>query len=259
MRFSVLSSGSKANATFLESGSTRILIDCGLSAREAERRLRSLGVDPATLSGILITHEHSDHITGVPVFSRRFKLPVYVNEATSEFLGPVDRLEQICTGEQFEIGSLTIAPFRIVHDAVDPVGFVVRSEGLRFVQATDLGKVTPLVKDALSFAHAMVLESNHDEDMLRECNYPWVLKQRIASTHGHLSNSAAATALSDAMHGELMHVVLAHLSENSNTPDQALSTVRQGAATGSLLSLEAASIAGPTALIEIGERVLEVA
>jgi len=134
--------------------------------------------------------------------------------------------ETFRTGEQFSIGLLSIAPFSIAHDAVDPVGFAIVAEGLKFVQATDLGKVTPLVRDAMTAAHAVVLESNHDPVMLQECSYSWELKKRISSTHGHLSNEEAGSLLFEVLHDDLMHIVLGHLSENSNTPEMAHRTVQ---------------------------------
>lgn len=226
MRFSVLTSGSKANCTFIESGDTRILIDCGLSARQTALRLGALGIDPNSLSAIVITHEHSDHIHGVPVMSRKFKLPVYANQDTARCIKGAFALETFNNGEKFSIGELEISPFSIVHDAVDPVGFTVEGRGIKFSQATDLGRITPLVREALRDSHAIVLESNHDHEMLQNCDYPWELKQRISSSHGHLSNDSASGLLSELMHSDLAHVVLGHLSENSNTPELALRAAR---------------------------------
>lgn len=227
MRFSVLSSGSKANCTLVESGTTRILIDCGLSARETVRRLCVLGVDPSTISAIIVTHEHRDHIYGIPVMSRRHNLPVYANRSTARFLRHLHALEIFKTGHTFSIGEMEISPFSIVHDASDPVGFCIQARGIKFAQATDLGKVTPLVREALRDSHALVLESNHDPEMLRCCHYPWELKQRIASSHGHLSNGTASEFLAELMHSDLRHIVLGHLSENSNTPELALAAARE--------------------------------
>lgn len=225
MKFAVLSSGSKANSTYIEAGGTAVLIDCGLSAKETEKRMGLLGLRPEGLSAILITHEHSDHVYGVSVFSRRYKLPVFANKRTAKKLKSVFAHEQFATGHEFDIGALKVHPFSIAHDAVDPVGFTIRGDGLQFSQATDLGRITTLVEDAVRGAHALVLESNHDEDMLRDCHYPWELKQRISSTHGHLSNHTAASFLSHVKHPEMRHVVLGHLSENSNTPELAVTTL----------------------------------
>lgn len=225
MRFSVIASGSNANCTFLESNSSRILIDCGLSARETHRRLVELGINPTTLNGIIITHEHSDHIIGLSRLSRTLKIPVYTTKKTAKCLAKVYALELITLGQEFSIGSLRINTFRVSHDAVDPVGYIIEDAGLKFAQATDLGEITDNVLEALRFANAIVLESNHDPEMLQTCNYPWDLKKRIASKHGHLSNFEAAKILNSIDHADLAHVVLAHLSENSNTPTLAYETV----------------------------------
>ncbi len=227
MRFSVLSSGSKANSTFIEVGSQRILIDSGLSATQVTKRLAALGIDAATINAIIITHEHSDHICGVAPLSRRYSIPVYANEATAAHLDTPYGLENFVTGEEFSIGGALIRPFGIVHDAVDPVGFVIEGEGLKFAQATDLGKVTTVVREALQGSNAVVLESNHDLGMLYTSHYSWELKQRIASSHGHLSNDVAGRFLAEIAHPNLGQVVLGHLSENCNTPETALSTVQK--------------------------------
>jgi phosphoribosyl 1,2-cyclic phosphodiesterase len=227
MRFSVLSSGSKANATYIEGASTHILIDCGLSMRRIEERLGTIGVDAAALEAILITHEHSDHILGVERLSKRHRLPVYCNKATSHFLKGAYALEIFETGSQFSVGEFEIAPVSIVHDAADPVAFIVKGQGISFAQATDTGRVTPLLREALTGCHSMVLESNHDRDMLWSCSYPWELKQRISSSHGHLSNDVSAELLTDLLHDGLNHVVLGHLSENSNTPEKALKSAQR--------------------------------
>jgi len=251
MRFSVLSSGSRANATFLESGTTRILIDCGLSATKAEERLRRLGIDPTTLDAIVVTHEHSDHIYGISVLSRRLKLPVYTNRGAAGHIRKVYGHEIFETGAPFQVKGVTIAPFSIAHDAEEPVGFRITGEGLVFAQATDLGKVTPLVRESLRGVNALVLESNHDEQLLMECDYPWELKQRIASSHGHLSNSTAATLAQEITHPNLWRVVLAHLSENSNTPDVAHRTFERFVPPGTIDSVVCGSVGAETALFAV--------
>jgi phosphoribosyl 1,2-cyclic phosphodiesterase len=227
MRFSVLSSGSKANCTFVEACGKRILVDCGLSGKQAEERMAEIGVDPASLSAIIVTHEHSDHIHGVGTLSRRYKLPVYANAQTMEFISKPRAKEVFETGVDFSIGDISITPFSIVHDASDPVGFVIQAEGFKLVLCTDLGRVTTLVEQHARGANAILLESNHDQEMLQSCSYTWELKQRIASTHGHLCNDAAGQLLEQIMHPELFHIVLGHLSENSNTPSLALETANR--------------------------------
>lgn len=225
MRFSVLASSSKANSTIVEFGSCRILIDCGLSAKAAEYRLSERDIDPSTISAILITHEHTDHIKGVASLSRRFKIPVYVNRATSKFLGACFHTELFKTGESFSVGKVDIHPFAIIHDAVEPVAFTLTAEGMRFGHVTDIGKITNLVRDSIQGVHALVLEANHDEEMLQYCRYPWPLKQRIASSHGHLSNRAAGELLAEIDHSDLCTVILGHISEESNRPKAALEAV----------------------------------
>ncbi|MCB0339480.1 MAG: MBL fold metallo-hydrolase [Bdellovibrionales bacterium] len=251
MRFSVLSSGSKANSTFVEVCSKRILLDCGLSAKEACRRLVSLGVDPETLDAIVVTHEHGDHIRGVGVLSRKLKLPVYSNFATAEFLDGVFAQEIFESGRSFWVGGAEIKPFSIVHDAADPVGIVVEGEGLKFALATDLGKVTSVVTQSLKGAHALVVESNHDPEMLLESEYPWVLKQRISSSHGHLSNQACSELIFELLHPELFHIVLGHLSENCNTPDRALECSKRVVGNLSPRTLICGNAYEPTPLFEV--------
>lgn len=226
VRFTVLSSGSKANCTFVEAAGERFLIDCGLSGKKAEERLVESGIDPASITSILVTHEHADHIHGVPTLSRRYGMTVYANEGTMEHVSKPKRKEIFTTGQDFSIGAVEVTPFSIAHDAVDPVGFAIRAEGMKLVILTDLGRVTTLVREHVRGANAILLESNHDQEMLQSCGYTWELKQRISSTHGHLCNEAAGQLLEDIMHPELFHVVLGHLSENSNTPTLALESAR---------------------------------
>ncbi len=253
MRFSVLSSGSKANSTFLECGNHRILIDCGLSCRETERRLLQLGIAADSIKSILITHEHSDHIKGVAQFSKKHRVPVYANADTAKFMDDVYGLEHFESGARFSIGNIKIFPFSITHDARDPVGFTVEYEGLRYGQATDLGRVTKLVRASLLNCNALLIESNHDEEMLQTCSYSWDLKKRIASSHGHLSNTDAANLISDLVSPELLHLVLGHISENSNTTDLALSSSRGILGDRVPETLIAANVYDPTPLFEVGE------
>lgn len=255
MKFCVLSSGSKANSTYIEVAGSRILIDCGLSAKQAEERMRLHGLDPSRLDAILITHEHSDHIHGVPALSKRYKIPVFANQNTSDQFAKCFHKEIFRSGEDIWVGAARIEPFSIVHDAVDPVGYVIHGEGLKFSQATDLGRVTTLVREKLSGSNALVLESNHDQEMLRSCDYPWELKNRIASSHGHLSNDTAASFLAELLHNDLCHVVLAHLSENSNTPTRALDTHLSILSTSPWFSLECGSVRAPSRVYQVGENV----
>lgn len=254
MRFSVISSGSRANCTFVESGATRVLIDCGLSASQAEKRLRQIGIDPLTIDAILVTHEHRDHVHGIPVFCRRYnRVNVFTNKRTAACLDGVRGLREYKTGEAFRFQDLEILPFSINHDAAEPVGYRIQSDNSSFAQVTDIGQVTSLVRQALKGCNAMVVESNHDEDLLRACDYPWVLKQRILSTHGHLSNEGCGELLSSIMHDELINLVLGHISENSNTPAVARETVSRYLPSRLAKSLTCASIYQPTPFIEVGE------
>lgn len=241
MRFFVLSSGSKANCTFLEAEGARLLIDCGLSCRRTEERLLSHGIDPQSLNAILVTHEHTDHIRGIATFSRKHNVPVFANTATARYLHGCASIKKFKTGKHFQIGALQIHPFSITHDAVDPVGFSIFGDGLKFSQVTDLGRVTPLVQDALSLSNAIVLESNHDLEMLWNCFYPWDLKQRIASSHGHLDNITSAQLLAELYHPDLQVVVLGHISENSNTQAVALKALLKSLNYGPLPQIACAS------------------
>ena len=253
MRFSVLVSGSRANSTYIETDSTRVLIDCGLSGRQLEMRLAAIGRSAESLDAIIVSHEHGDHIRGVGVLSRRYKIPVFVNEPTNEFLSNLYHAENFVSGELFGVGDIDIEPVSIVHDAVDPVGFRFAYGDLRMAHITDLGRPTFAVREALKECHAIVLESNHDQDLLFECDYPWELKQRISSSHGHLSNTEAAELVKESLHEELSHVVLAHLSENSNTERAALSRIKKTVPDLSF-HLSCGNPYQPTPLFEVGAK-----
>ena len=225
LRVCVLGSGSKGNCTYVESPEARILIDAGLSAREIERRLHQVDRSPAELDGVMISHEHSDHIHGVGALARRYKLPVYANHATwqraQHLVGRVNEVHEFCTGSPFRLKDLLIDPFSLPHDADDPVAFrlVWRRRSLAVV--TDLGFPSQLVRERLRGCHLLLLESNHDESMLKAGPYPWPLKQRIGGKSGHLSNVQSSQLLREVLHDELEHVILGHLSEINNRPDLA--------------------------------------
>jgi phosphoribosyl 1,2-cyclic phosphodiesterase len=226
MRFSVLASGSRGNAFWVETNQTALLIDAGLSCSECMKRLGGLGVDPARLKGIVITHEHIDHIRGAGVLARRFRVPVYINSATLRkgmtTLGDIAQPVVIRTGQSLTVKDLLIETFTKCHDAADPMGVVVSSQGVRLGLITDLGRSTPVVENRLKGCHALVVESNHDERMLEEGPYPLELKRRIRGPEGHLSNGEARTLVKALSHGDLSVVVLAHLSEKNNLPEKAL-------------------------------------
>ena len=224
MDFSVLSTGSKANSTYIQTGESAILIDCGLSAKECKARMQKVGINPSKIKAILITHEHGDHIRGISVLSRQLQIPVYANKATAAHFENVFAVENFKTGESFKIGNFEIEPFSIVHDADDPVGFAINDSSRKFIQLTDLGRVTGLVRRAIENCDGIVLESNYDSEKLMQCDYSWELKQRISSAHGHLSNNDSAALLADILHPKLKHVILGHLSENSNSPELVIDT-----------------------------------
>jgi len=225
-----LASGSKGNATYISDGDTSILVDAGLSGRELERRLASRGLNPAQLSAIVVTHEHVDHIRGVGVLSRRYKLPVYINrktEAASPQLGYLTDIRPFECGQTFQINNLNVHPFSISHDANDPAGFTIGQNGTTIGIATDLGIATSMVREHLKRCALLVLEANHDPKMLEIGPYPWPLKQRIKSRSGHLSNPDSKKLLGELQHPDLKYVILAHLSEINNTPQKAFDEIVQ--------------------------------
>ena len=223
-----LASGSKGNSTYISDGTTSVLIDAGLSGTEIERRLNSRNLTAGTLDGIVVSHEHSDHIKAVGVLSRRYELPVYINQKAKNALKQLGKIQELRTfecGSTFQINNLIIHPFSISHDAADPVGFTIGQNGTKIGIATDLGIATSMVKEHLKSCSLLILESNHDADMLANGPYPWPLKQRIKSRTGHLSNADTRNLLQQLQHDKLEHVILAHLSETNNTPQKAYEEV----------------------------------
>lgn len=240
----VLASGSRGNATYLSDGCTAILIDAGLSGIEIQKRMAAKGLDPAELDAILVSHEHTDHIKGVGVLSRRFGIEVCISEGTRQASGPalgkLGRVRTFTCGHGFAIGNLTIHPFSISHDAQDPAGFTIGCKGAKVGVATDLGIVTGVVKTHLAACDVLILEANHDPQMLIDGPYPWPLKQRIRGRGGHLSNQDAALLLETLHHDRLAHVILAHLSEENNTPEKARRAV-DGVLNGACVQIHVAS------------------
>ncbi|MCC6933590.1 MAG: MBL fold metallo-hydrolase [Deltaproteobacteria bacterium] len=225
--FSVLSSGSKANGTFVSDGQKSVLVDCGLSLREATKRIEGLGARTEDIAGILITHEHGDHVSGVAKLAKKYEIPVYVNSNTLSVIqdnyswSNVNAVE-VEKGAAFNIADFEIEAFSIDHDAIDPVGYKITLGEQSLVVVTDVGRVSSTLKHYLAAADALVLEFNHDPDMLLECAYPWELKQRIKGNKGHLSNQCAASLVAEIGAEEncrLQIVVAAHISEKSNTPE----------------------------------------
>jgi phosphoribosyl 1,2-cyclic phosphodiesterase len=224
----VLASGSKGNAIYISDGATAILVDAGLSGIEIKRRLKSRGLNPKDLDAIVVTHEHSDHIQAVGVLSRQLKLPVYLNrkiESRASIGNCVHDIRTFQCGSTFQIKNLIVHPFAISHDATNPVGFTFGQNGKRIGLATDLGTITPMLTANLKHCHLLIIEANHDADMLVSGPYPWPLKQRIQSHTGHLSNEQSKNLLMALQHRRLEHVILAHLSETNNTPQKVLNEV----------------------------------
>ena len=226
VRFTILGSGSAGNCAFLEAGETRILVDAGFSLRQIRKRLAAIGRAPENLSGILVTHEHSDHVRGLSAFGEKLGIPIYCNRPTKEALEYQLRIQcdwrLFSTGSSFDVGDIAVDTFSVPHDAQEPVGFLLRTAEGNIGILTDLGHATKLVLERVRRAHVLVLEANHDVKMLQECPHrPWSLKQRILGRHGHLSNEAAADAAQEIISANLRHLYLGHLSRECNRPELA--------------------------------------
>lgn len=225
----MLASGSSGNSALVATNRTRLLIDAGLSLRELARRLASIDELPEKIDAVLITHEHSDHVSGLCRLARKFKIPIYVTRLTApeidwEACGP--HLETFQAGASFMVGDIAVDSFTIPHDAADPVGFCFRAEGIKIGIATDLGYIPDSIKFHLRSSHALLLESNHDLEMLKVGPYPWMVKQRVMGRNGHLSNSMVCDYLAEELGCCTTALVLGHLSEHNNHPE----LVRMGAA-----------------------------
>lgn len=220
MRVCTLASGSSGNSLYIESEGTRILVDAGISLRQITLRLRRLDVKLSDIDAVIVTHEHSDHTAAIS----KIDAPVHVASATSHlWKDSVTGLREFETDRPFTIKDLLITPFSVPHDALDPVGFTIESQRSEKVGVvTDIGSVTELVKERLRGSNVLVIEFNHDNDILLYSHYPWELKQRIKGRLGHLSNLQASGLLHELVHSSLRHVVLAHLSQVNNRPEVAL-------------------------------------
>ena len=223
IQFMSLVSGSSGNSSLITDGDTTFLIDCGVSGKKLEERLADVNISPQSISGVLITHEHSDHTAGVGVIARRYSLPLYATEKTFSAMniGKIspDLLNPICPGKTFSAGSMDIHPFSIPHDAADPVGYSFITSSGKYTLATDIGFMPESLFDHLQGSKQIILESNHDIEMLRFGSYPYYLKQRILSQKGHMSNeltSKVAVRLADS---GTENIMLAHLSCENNTPE----------------------------------------
>ncbi len=230
VQFTILGSGSSGNCAYLETPGARILIDAGFSGRQIRQRLASIGRSPETLTAILVTHEHIDHIQGLGVIASKLDVPVYCNRLTREAAEGIleCRLKASIfqTGASFEVGDVTVDTFSVPHDAYDPVGFLLRTPAGDLGFLTDLGHATKLVQERVRAAQLLVLEANHDVKLLQEdTKRPWATKQRILSRHGHLSNDAAATVAADLASERLRRIYLGHLSRDCNRPELARKTV----------------------------------
>src|SRR6201988_2293298 len=227
---SMLASGSRGNCAVVASACTKILVDAGISCRETFKRIKSLGEDPRSLSAILITHEHTDHVYGLATLAKKLHIPIFMTGATHQMWAramrnetgerpQLEKLEKFESGHTFHVGDIAVKPFTIPHDAADPVGFTFGAEGVKVGLATDLGYIPLSVRDHLRGCDVLIMESNHDLEMLRGGPYPWSVKQRVMSRVGHLSNVALADFFPSDYDNSATFVVLAHLSEQNNHPE----------------------------------------
>ena len=231
MKLRVLGSGSEGNSFLFTDTTSAILVDAGFSAKRIVERLAAQDVRPEDLAGICLTHEHTDHIRGAGVLARRYDIPIYATAETLKrsqgIIGNIPRVNIIENSQEFTIEAFEIRAFTISHDAVDPVGYLIQSQGIRTGICTDIGHATHLVRERLAGCHSLVLEMNHDVNMLLAGSYPWPLKQRIRSRVGHLSNDDGGELLSKLWNENLQHVFLVHLSKENNLPELAHLVARQ--------------------------------
>ncbi|MBO4848540.1 MAG: MBL fold metallo-hydrolase [Clostridia bacterium] len=252
MKFSPLFSGSSGNCSVISTGGTTVLIDAGMPGKAIVSALADVGVDPHDISAIVVTHEHSDHIKGIGIISRRFDIPVYANEGTwramSPFIGDIamKNIRTFVTGQNFYIGDIDLTPFRTSHDAAEPVGYSFFHKGRRIVYMTDTGCAPESLRETAAGADLLFLEANHDIDMLKNGPYPYQLKRRILSDKGHLSNAAAGELLNKLYPTGVRRVILAHLSRENNTETIAYNTVRH--------SLEEGGIAEKDVFLAVAHR-----
>jgi phosphoribosyl 1,2-cyclic phosphodiesterase len=229
LRFASLGSGSRGNATLIEAGSTRVLVDCGFSVKEVELRLQRFGLTPADLQAVLVTHEHSDHIRGVGALARKYSLPVWASSGTLQFEGlgelPKSKILNVHTAQTLQ--DLNIEPFPVPHDAKEPCQFVFSDGKAKVGLLTDTGSITRHIIDQLDACHALMLECNHDVEMLADGPYPPALKRRVGGDFGHLSNQQAADVLDRMDTSSLQRVIAMHISEKNNDPALAASVLSE--------------------------------
>jgi phosphoribosyl 1,2-cyclic phosphodiesterase len=225
LSFILLGSGSSGNATLVSDGDTHILVDVGLSGRETAKRLRECGLEPEQISAIVVSHEHGDHCRGVGPFAKSLDIPVFMTDGTHSSSGMIldsRKHQRISAGECFDVYGFLFTCFSVPHDSADPLGFVIEKDGTKIGIALDLGYLSNLVLERLKGCDGIILESNHDVQMLKVGPYPWALKQRVMSRRGHLSNDSVAQFLGNDYDGQAAHIVLAHLSKKNNLPEIAL-------------------------------------
>ncbi|KAB3530212.1 MBL fold metallo-hydrolase [Alkaliphilus pronyensis] len=241
IRFCSLASGSSGNCHFISDNQEFLLVDAGLSGKRIQGKLLEIDVDPHKLTGLLISHEHNDHIHSAGILSRRFNIPIYANEGTCR--GMAGKLGKVCegnikvfeTGKPFSINSFDITPYSISHDANDPVGFSIKNNNIKISITTDLGYFSDEIINHIKDSDLVVLESNHDEEMLKVGSYPYYLKRRILSKIGHLSNEAAAQAIVSLVKNNVTRVMLAHLSKENNFPELAMETTNNALALNKMI------------------------
>jgi phosphoribosyl 1,2-cyclic phosphodiesterase len=232
LEITILASGSGGNAALVRTDTASFLVDAGLSTKELTLRLASCGVEPRDLCAILVTHEHGDHTKGLPQWCKKHGTPIYCNRQTAAVLR--DKVTEFCgwkifeSGAEFSLEGTTVRSFLVPHDAVEPVGFVIRERAHSFGFLTDLGHATTLVTESIRDVDGLLIEANYDEQLLeKDTKRPWSIKQRIQSRHGHLSNTAAAETVSLIRHDGLGHLLLGHLSRDCNSEELALGAMRR--------------------------------
>lgn len=219
IKFAYLGSGSRGNAAVIETGGTRVMLDCGFTVKETVRRLARLGIEPEDIDAVLVTHEHSDHIAGVGPFARRYALPVWLTDGTlrSRRTGKLPRINRVSFHEPIRIGDLAIVPVVVPHDAREPCQYVFEHAGRRLGILTDVGHITRHIEERFAHCDALVVECNHDSRMLASGPYPPALKARVGGNYGHLNNAQAAELLAKSEQSRLQHVMAVHISEKNNT------------------------------------------
>ena len=267
MHLTVLGSGSGGNSALISEGTTRLLVDAGLSASQLQSRLQSVGVEPETLTAILLTHEHGDHVRGLEVFTKKFPIPIYCTALTRQvvqetFKSDLERRWKIIqAGQLFPLQSWEISSFPVPHDAVEPLGYTIRSGPRPLGILSDVGHLTRTIREKLHGVHTLFVEANYDADLLQEDRKrPFSTKQRISSAHGHLSNDQSVQLIADLAHPELERIVLGHLSSDCNQPKLVMKMIRERLALLGYTELEilCATQDTPTATMPVRERLPSV-